>query len=82
MEKFCTSATIVTLHLFKQAIWEHMWKHTIEEMTNMQIMLSGKFLFFSDSAGRQFTKYEIHQFCEKNLVSFRISLEFLNKSIE
>ena len=28
----------LTLHLFKQAIWEHVWKHTIEEMTNMQLM--------------------------------------------
>ena len=33
-----THATNVTLHLFKQAIWEHVWKHTIEEMTNMQLM--------------------------------------------
>ena len=38
MEKFCTYATIATLHLFKQAIWEHMWKHTFKEMTNMQLM--------------------------------------------
>ena len=38
MEKFRTSATIVTFHLFKQAIWEHVWKHTIEEMSNMQLM--------------------------------------------
>ena len=31
-------ATIVTLHLFKQAIWEHMWKYTFKKMTHMQLM--------------------------------------------
>ena len=31
-------ATIVTLHLFKQAIWEDTWKLTFEKITHMQLM--------------------------------------------
>ena len=38
MEKFCISATLVTLHLFNQAIWEDMWKLTFEKITHMQLM--------------------------------------------
>ena len=32
-----THGTIVTLHLFKQAIWEDMWKLTFEKNTRMQL---------------------------------------------
>ena len=38
MEKFRISATLVTLHLFKQAIWEDTWKLTFEKITHMQLM--------------------------------------------
>ena len=38
LEKFRTSATIVTLHLFRQTIWDNMWKLTFEKTTHMQLM--------------------------------------------
>ena len=38
MEKFCISATLVTLHLFKQVIWKDTWKLTFEKTTHMQLM--------------------------------------------
>ena len=38
MEKFRTSAIIVTLHLFKQAIWEDMCNITFGKIAHMQLM--------------------------------------------
>ena len=38
MEKFRTSAIIVTLHLFKQAIWEDMCNVTFGKISHMQLM--------------------------------------------
>ena len=38
MEKFLTSATMGTLLLFKQTIWEDMWKLTFEKTTHMQLL--------------------------------------------
>ena len=38
MEKFRISATLVTLHLFNQAIWEDTWKLTFEKIKHMQLM--------------------------------------------
>ena len=31
MEKSQTNATNVTMHLLRQAIWGHIWKHTVEK---------------------------------------------------
>ena len=61
MKKFRTSATLVSLNLFKQVIWEDTWKLTFEKITHMQLMWLC--IWSSRQFEKTFENHLIEKFC-------------------